>query len=404
MGMAKNTAADMPATASRTRNPRRQAFALLTTLRWRSGPKRLSPRFARVAGRPRRQAAWRLGLVWLLLAGIGAGVCAGAGGGGAAYAAESAVVFMYHRFGETTFPSTNIRIDQFEAQIAELTDGNYTVKSLPEIVARLRAGQSLPDRTVGISIDDAYISTYTEAWPRLREAKLPFTLFVATDPVDQGIKGYMNWDQLRELARDGVTIGSQTASHLHMAASSPARNARDVAKSNRRFQAELGMVPKMIAYPFGEYSLAVGKVVRVADFTTAFGQHSGVLHRRSDFFFLPRFAMNETYGSLDRLRLAANALPLAVADLTPSDAILGPETNPPAFGFTVLGKSGRDTGRLACYASGQGRAKIERLGKRRIEVRLEQPFPPGRGRINCTAQTREGRWRWFGMQFYIPRN
>jgi peptidoglycan/xylan/chitin deacetylase (PgdA/CDA1 family) len=382
--MAKSGTTDMPATASETRNPRRQAFAL---------PKRL---------RPRRQAAAALiGLVWLLLAGVGAGV--GTGAGGAARAAESAVVFMYHRFGETTHPSTNIRIDQFEAQIAELTNGNYAVKSLAEIVSRLRAGQSLPERTVGISIDDAFISTYTEAWPRLRKAKLPFTLFVATDAVDRRLKGYMNWDQLRELARDGVAIGSQTASHLHMAASSAARNARDLAKSNRRFQAELGMVPRMIAYPFGEYSLAVGKVARVADFTAAFGQHSGVLHRGADFSFLPRFAMNETYGSLDRMRLAANALPLAVADLTPRDAILGPKTNPPAFGFTVMGEARRDTSRLACYASGQGRARVERLGKRRIEVRLEQPFPPGRGRINCTARTREGRWRWFGMQFFIPK-
>ncbi len=340
----------------------------------------------------RRRAALLLALVSLLWA------------GGGARGAESAVVFMYHRFGETTHPSTNIRIEQFEAQLAELTSGKYVVKSLPEIVARLRAGGKLPELTVAISIDDAFLSVYTEAWPRLRKAKLPFTLFVATDPLDRRLKGYMSWDQLRELVRGGVTIGSQTASHLHMAASSARRNAADLAKSNRRFQAELGMVPKMIAYPFGEYSLAVGEVAKAAGFTAAFGQHSGVLHRGADFFFLPRFAMNEAYGSLDRLRLAARALPLAVADLTPPDARLGAKTNPPALGFTVMGEARRDIAGLACYASGQGRARIERLGKWRIEARLAQPFPPGRGRINCTARTKDGRWRWFGVQFYIPRN
>lgn len=29
----------------------------------------------------------------------------------------TAVVFMYHRFGEDSFPSTNIRVEQFEEQL-----------------------------------------------------------------------------------------------------------------------------------------------------------------------------------------------------------------------------------------------------------------------------------------------
>ena len=99
-------------------------------------------------------------------------------------AADSAVILMYHRFGEDGFPSTNIRIAQFEDHIRTLTDGPYNVLPVAEIVAALRAGRELPDRTVGITIDDAYRSVYTEAFPRLKAAGLPFTLFVATDAVD----------------------------------------------------------------------------------------------------------------------------------------------------------------------------------------------------------------------------
>ena len=58
---------------------------------------------------------------------------------------------------------------------------------------------------------------------------------------------------------------------------------------------------------------------------------------------------------------------------------------------------------LACFASNMsGAARIERLGARRFEVRLEQPFAAGRGRINCTLQANGNRWRWFGRQFFIP--
>ncbi|MDH5410757.1 MAG: polysaccharide deacetylase family protein, partial [Alphaproteobacteria bacterium] len=106
-----------------------------------------------------------------------------------AAAADSAVFLMYHRFGEDIYPATNVRIEQFEAHITELTKGPYTVLPASEIVAALQSGKELPDRTVGITIDDAYLSVYTEAWPRLKAAGLPFTLFVATDAVDKGYGG-----------------------------------------------------------------------------------------------------------------------------------------------------------------------------------------------------------------------
>lgn len=318
----------------------------------------------------------------------------------AAGAGDSAVVFMYHRFGEDGVPATNIRIEQFEAHLAELTSGRYTVLPLPEIVAAFREGRALPDRTIAITIDDAYLSVYTEAWPRLKAAGLPFTLFVATDPVDRGLRGFMSWDQIRDLVRAGVGIGSQTASHPHMPAASAARNQDEIARANRRFREELGLVPELFAYPYGEYSLAVREVVANSGFKAAFGQHSGVAYRGHDIFSLPRFALNETYGTLSRLKLAANALPLPVTDVTPQDPLL--KVNPPPFGFTVAeGVAG--LGRLACYASHMSEAvRVDQLGERRIEVRVDKPFPQGRGRINCTMPAEDGRWRWYGIQFYIP--
>jgi len=106
----------------------------------------------------RRRAALLLALAALLWTGAG----------GVARGAESAVVFMYHRFGESRQPTTNIRLEQFEAQLAELTSGKYVVKSLAEIVTRLRAGGKLPELTVAISIDDAFLSVYTDSPTCLR--------------------------------------------------------------------------------------------------------------------------------------------------------------------------------------------------------------------------------------------
>ncbi len=330
-------------------------------------------------------------------------VAAGLGAGTPVMAADWASVVMYHRFGEDRHPSTNIRIEQFEAHLAELSSGGYTVLALPEIVEAMKTGGILPDRTVAITIDDAYISTYTEAWPRLKAAGLPFTLFVATNAVDESNSAYMSWEQIRELVADGVAIGSQTAAHPHMPNLSGQRNMQEIRQSNERFEAELGAAPRLFAYPYGEYSAAVRNIVIESGFAAAFGQQSGVAYAGADMFALPRFAMNENYGDIARLRLAANAMPLRVADVTPADNMLR-KHNPPAFGFTVVEALSR-LNSLACFASNQSTpTRLERLGERRFEVRLDRAFPPGRGRINCTMPAPGKRWRWFGTQFYIPKN
>ncbi len=324
--------------------------------------------------------------------------------GSMAHGSESATVFMYHRFGEQTYPTTNVRIDQFEAHIKEITNGTINPLGLPEIVNSLRRRKPLPDNTVGISIDDAFASVYSVAWPRLKAAGLPFTLFVATDQVGTSGKGYMTWDQIRELAREGVTIGSQTASHLHMPGVSSDRVIADLEKSNARFVKELGKKPELFAYPYGEISTEVRKRVIEAGFIAAFGQHSGVLHSDADFHFLPRFALNESYGDISRFRLAANALPMRVKDITPADPKLAPTGNPPLYGFTVFGDALERLSQLNCYATGQENVRVEHLGRGRVEIRLEEKFPPGRARINCTMPASGGKWRWLGILFYIPKS
>ncbi len=313
---------------------------------------------------------------------------------------NGAVVIMYHRFGESDLPSTNIRLDQFEAHIAELTSGAYTVLPLSEIVAALAEHRPLPDRTIGITIDDAYASVYTEAWPRLRAANLPFTLFLATGPIDRGLRGYMSWDQVREMvAGGGVTLGGHSVDHGHMPAQTAEATRAELVAASSRFQEELGEMPTMFAYPYGEYGLALRDIVAQAGFAAAFGQQSGAIARGSDRLTLPRYPFNETYGDMSRFRLAVNSLPLPVHDVTPADTLVRPAGNPPAFGFTVdEGVSGVKS--LNCFAS-TGESSLERLGERRIEVRLSLPLRPGRGRINCTMPGPDGRWRWFGTQFYM---
>ncbi|WP_417831208.1 polysaccharide deacetylase family protein [Terasakiella sp.] len=316
-----------------------------------------------------------------------------------AFAQSSASVVMYHRFGEENFPSTNITIEQFESHLQEIKTGGYNVLALGDLVDKIRAGEELPDKALSITIDDGYASIYEKAYPRFKKAGIPFTIFISTDPIDRGYAGHLTWDQIREMDKDPlVSIGAHTASHLHMAAASQSRMGDEMSRSLERLEKELGYRPDLFAYPYGEASLTAVSVVRGFGMRAAFGQHSGAIGIGDDIYYLARFALNEKYGDLKRFQMVAQAKSLHVKDIGPRDMMVG-SRNPPIIGFTVGEKVG-DLDTLACFSSHEGKVRLERFD-RRVEARLEKEMPVGRTRLNCTLPAGDGRWRWFGRQFYV---
>jgi len=309
----------------------------------------------------------------------------------------SAVAVMYHRFGENRYPSTNIRLDQFERHLEILEKEDYNVVPLKDIVDAIKSRAPIPPKTVALTVDDAYASAFTEAWPRVKAHGWTMTVFVSTEAVDAKRPGYMSWEQIRTLKNEGVTIGAHTKSHAHMAKLDKLQALTEIAGSNGRFKAELGSVPKLFAYPYGEANLETISLTK-RTYDAAFGQHSGVLTAGENMYFLPRYALNENYGSEDRFRLVINTLPIKVDDVVPANPTL--KHNPPYFGFTVDDPKVSTRG-LKCYGSNPGATDTEILG-RRIEVRLEDGFTGTRGRINCTTLGPNGQWRWFGRLFYLP--
>ncbi len=315
--------------------------------------------------------------------------------------ASAASILMYHRFGESALPSTNIRIEQLEAHIALLTSGPYTVLPLDEVVVALQYGTPLPPNTVVITIDDAYRSFVTEGWPRFKAAGLPVTWFLNTAAVGTGAPGAPSWDDVRRLRDEGVTFGGHSHAHPHLPALSAAEQEADIDRSLDLFEQELGLRPKTFAYPYGEADRTAMDLMAAKGFVAAFGQHSGVAWGGDNRWYLPRFALNEQYGAADRFRRVIDALPLPATDVVPSTPTL--RGNPPLFGFTVT-QPDLPLADIACYGP-SGKLATQILGPR-VEVRMDAALPPGRARINCTLpgpRAADGtlRWHWRGTQFVV---
>ena len=169
--------------------------------------------------------------------------------------------------------------------------------------------------------------------------------------------------------------------------------------SNNIFLKELGNIPSLFAYPYGETNEKIINLLKKYKFKVAFGQHSGIINETSNLYYLPRFSLNERYGEIDRVKFAANAKGLGVYDFIPTDPAI--KENPPYIGFSLLDEKLAPS--IDCFvfdSEGQVEKELFKFNER-IEIRLNRKLTKGRSRMNCTAKGSDGLWRWFGHQFYL---
>ena len=104
---------------------------------------------------------------------------------------QGVLSIMYHRFEENKYPSTNIRMDVFLEHIAAIKNNGFEFYN-PNLFNE-QFSEPKDNKKILLTIDDAFLSFYENAWPILKKNKIPFILFVSTEPI--GKKGYMSWEQ-----------------------------------------------------------------------------------------------------------------------------------------------------------------------------------------------------------------
>ena len=310
---------------------------------------------------------------------------------------EGVLSIMYHRFNEFKYPSTNISMDIFKKHVELILDANLTFYHPKDFENEFDIPKK--EKKILLTVDDAFQSFYDNAWPYLKKNQIPFVLFVSTEPV--GNKGYMNWDQIKEIERSefGV-IGHHSHSHDYLIDKSEEVFLDDIKSSNRIFKEKLGYVPTLFSYPFGEYSGFMRDYIS-RNFKIAFGQHSGIIDVNKNKFELPRFPINEKYGEIKRFKSIINYFPLEYKILEPEEKKLSKENNPPKFKVEFF-ENQKNIENINCY-SNEGDKWMKsniKLVEKELTIEFREPFLPRRGRINCSVND-NGKWRWFGTQFII---
>ncbi len=286
-------------------------------------------------------------------------------------------------------------MDIFKKHIKIIQDSGYNFLN-PKLISEIFFKEKKEKKFL-LTIDDGYSSFYNNAWPYLKQNKIPFLIFISTEAV--GKKGYMNWSQIKEIeSYDFVSIGNHSHSHDYLVNFTFDKFKYDIEQSIKIFEDNLGYNPIFFSYPFGEWDLNQKNMIK-EHFEFAFGQHSGVIDLNKDQYELPRFPINEKYGDLERFKFIVNLLPFQYKQVLPENKIID-NNNPPEMIVEFFDDQKIEN--MNCFSNegnGWESSSLE-INNNILKINFRDKFNTRRGRINCSIQDKEG-WRWFGIQFVL---
>lgn len=213
-------------------------------------------------------------------------------------------ILLYHFVGrdklEADGVSTtryNVILPDFRMQLALFQELGYHTVTISEIAAALRGEHFLPERPIAITVDDGWVEQYTHIFATLQEFDMRATFYI---PSSYPVGGRLvTWEQLDEMLKAGMEIGSHTRSHVDLTDIGAEALRDEVLISKWVLEDKLGITVHSISYPFGNYNNNVISAVREAGYTAAVALGPSVRQRAHANFALTRFEVMGTRPLLD---------------------------------------------------------------------------------------------------------
>lgn len=314
------------------------------------------------------------------------------------------VIFVYHRFGDDRFPSTNVPLADFIAHLEYLKNNGYKVMTL-SAVAKYLAQPGPWEKAAAITIDDGYESFYRNGLPLLKKFGFPATLFINTETVGAG--SYMDWPQLAECQKAGVEIGNHSHSHAYFLnqpeESRYSQFRDDLMAAQSLIGQNLGQRPAVFAYPYGELDSRMRDVVASLGFLTAAAQNSGVAYAGSDMMRLPRFPMSSAYSAPEKFTAKAKMRALKISGNLPEPSVLSSQQLKPKLEVAVESQSLR-LSQMQCFVQGAScdLGKTEQGGLVNVTVTPSKPLTARRTLYTITVPDDQGSWHWYSHLWVNP--
>jgi len=185
-------------------------------------------------------------------------------------------IFVYHRFDDTRYPTTNISTKELRKEFNYLKNNGYKVVPLIDIIKKVNANEKVPSKWVAFSIDDGFKTFYTNGLSVFKEYNYPFTLFIAVKYTEKNYKDYVSWKQLKTIAKYG-DVEFHSYGHGHYGQMSNEKIKADMERGLALMKKHLNYEPSLFVYPYGEYDDRVASVIEPYGFKAVFNQNIGAV-------------------------------------------------------------------------------------------------------------------------------
>ena len=213
-------------------------------------------------------------------------------------------ILEYHMVTEPPPPGAEpyvVQPEEFAAQLDYLAAEGYTTIT-PQDYARARKGkQALPEKPVILSFDDGYEDNYRVILPMLEERGMKAVFYVVTN--DIGLPGYMTWDNLFDLERSGMEIGSHTANHIPLTKLSPEERYDELHLSKLLLEWRGLKTIYSFSYPNGAYDEAIVAMLPEEEYLTAVTGEAGLNNLQTNPYLLHRVNIPAPYLGMTEFRL-----------------------------------------------------------------------------------------------------
>ncbi len=201
-------------------------------------------------------------------------------------------ILAYHRVGEPRRDHVpNVTPDAFRRQLRWVNRLGFQIEDFGNLAARIGRGESISRRTVVVTFDDGYEETYSIVAPILRQLGCSATVFVT--PKEVGQTGFLSWQQIRSIAKDGVTIGSHTMHHTYLPLVPIKQAEAELRDSKHCIEQELQQPTDWLSYPIGGYTSEIQEIAKAAGYRGACTTNRGLQRQGYDLFALRRIKMTE---------------------------------------------------------------------------------------------------------------
>ena len=169
-------------------------------------------------------------------------------------------IFMYHyiRPLENISPidivgrGLSVSPTNFERQLQEIKERGYNSITFQDLENYIEKSSSLPSKPIMLTFDDGYDNAYTTAMPLLQKYNLKASFAIITGFV--GRPGYMSWEQIKDLKKNGFQIVSHSVNHPNLATISLQKLTYELHQSKSTLDSVLNQDTKVIVYPSGKYN------------------------------------------------------------------------------------------------------------------------------------------------------